>query len=341
MNYYYKDDHRPDDHDHWHSKDKNKQRKQWDNWDDHKDRKKSKEKDKHKDWDHDYHNESDDWDGHKDHKKCKEKDRHKDWDHDFHYESDDWDDRKDRKKCKEKDKHKGWDHDFHYESDDWDDRKDRKKCKEKDKHKGWDHDFHYESDDWDDRKDRKKCKDRDKHKDWDHDFHDCGCEKDHHHEKHSHNCVCKKVRDINEAQHKVSKRKNGCDVSCERSIQELLQQGKHPNFDTIPFKLLCGCSKGDCETFVGTGVVKIDGCFYDIKSTFFRVVDFVKGSSCCAILELLCPERCEGKHHGIEGFIRTGACFEVDLKDFVGITCFPPVKAKKMDPHKLLCSGRG
>jgi len=118
-----------------------------------------------------------------------------------------------------------------------------------------------------------------------------------------------------------------------------LNQCKQSNFDTIPFKLLCGCSKGDSETFVGTGVVKIDGCFYDIKSTFFRVVDFTKGSKCCAILELLCPERCKGKHHGIEGFVRTGACFEVDLKDFVGITCFPPVKAKKMDPKKLLCSG--
>lgn len=82
----------------------------------------------------------------------------------------------------------------------------------------------------------------------------------------------------------------------------------------------------------------MDGCFFDIRSTFFRVVDFVKGSECCAILELLCPERCEGKHNGIEGFIRTGACLEVDLKDFTGITCFPPVNAKKMDHKKILCT---
>ncbi|WP_423410738.1 CotY/CotZ family spore coat protein [Heyndrickxia sp. MSNUG] len=142
---------------------------------------------------------------------------------------------------------------------------------------------------------------------------------------------------MNDAQHEVERKKHGCDVSCDRSIKELLNQCKHSGLDTIPFKLLCGC-KGDCETFVGTGVIKMDGCFFDIRSTFFRVVDFVKGSDCCAILELLCPERCEGKHHGIEGFIRTGACLEVDLKDFTGITCFPPVNAKKMDPKKILCT---
>ncbi len=232
----------------------------------------------------------------------------------------------DHKHSREKRKHRDKDH--HKDRDCWDDHKDHKECKDKDKHKDWDG-----WDGWDDH--------RDKHKDWDDDFHDCGCEKGHHHEKHTHNCICKKVKDINDAQHKVKQKKDGCDVSCERSIKELLNQCKQSKYDTIPFKLLCGCSKGDCETFVGTGVVNINGCFYDIKSTFFRVVDFVHSSSCCAILELLCPERCEGKHHGIEGFVRTGACFEVDLKDFVGITCFPPVKAKKMDPHKLLCSGRG
>ena len=170
---------------------------------------------------------------------------------------------------------------------------------------------------------------------------DCGCNKDRDFEKKEkdiHSCVCKKVQDINEAQHKVSRKLHGCDVSCGKSIKELLNQCKQSEFDTIPFKLLCGC-KGDCETFVGTGVVKIDGCFFDIKSTFFRVVDFVKGSDCCAILELLCPERCRGTHNGIEGFVRTGACFEVDLKDFTGITCFPPVKAKKMDPRKLMDEG--
>jgi hypothetical protein len=175
-------------------------------------------------------------------------------------------------------------------------------------------------------------KDKGHHRD-----HDCGCEKDKH-DKGFHTCVCSKVQAINDAQHEVNRKKHGCDVSCERSIKELLNQCKNSDFDTIPFKLLCGC-KGDCETFVGTGVIKMDGCFYDIRSSFFRVVDFVKGSECCAILELLCPERCEGKHNGIEGFIRTGACFEVDLKDFTGITCFPPVKAKKMDHKKFLCSG--
>ncbi|WLR56874.1 CotY/CotZ family spore coat protein [Mesobacillus subterraneus] len=211
------------------------------------------------------------------------------------------------------------------------------------KEKSHHHDKHKKLDDhrdWNDHEDWKKHRVKDKHIDWDDDSDDCGCKKSHHYEKHSHPCVCKKVRDINEAQHKVKEKNHGCDVSCERSIRELLNQCKQSNYDTIPFKLLCGCSKGDCETFVGTGVVKINDCFYDIKSTFFRVVDFTKGSKCCAILELLCPERCESKHHGIEGFVRTGACFEVDLKDFVGITCFPPVKAKKMDPLKILCSGR-
>jgi hypothetical protein len=236
---------------------------------------------------------------------------------DDHRPDDDYGHKKEKSKHRDMEKHK-----------EWDDHKDWEKRKHKDKHK-----------DWDDHKDWGHGKDRDEHKDRDHDFHDCGCKKNHD-DNHSQSCVCKKVRDINDAQHEVTRKKHGCDVSCDRSIKELLNQCKQSNFDTIPFKLLCGCSKGDCETFVGTGVVKINGCFYDIKSTFFRVVDFTKGSKCCAILELLCPERCEGKHHGIEGFVRTGACFEVDLKDFVGITCFPPVKAKKMDPKKLLCSGR-
>lgn len=237
--------------------------------------------------------------------------------------------------------------DDHRPDDDYDHKKEKSrdrdmgKRKKYDDHRDRDDHKHRDWDDhkkWDDHKDWEKQKDKDKHKDWDDD--DCGCQKGHHDDKHSDHCVCKKVRDINDAQHKVKHKKDGCDVSCERSIRELLNQCKQSNYDTIPFKLLCGCSKGDCETFVGTGVVKINGCFYDIKSSFFRVVDFTKGSKCCAILELLCPERCEGKQHGIEGFVRTGACFEVDLKDFVGITCFPPVKAKKMDPKKLLCSGR-
>lgn len=170
-----------------------------------------------------------------------------------------------------------------------------------------------------------------------HHEHDCGCKKDKDFdfkEKDVHSCVCKKVWEINEAQHKATRKDHGCDVSCDKSIKELLHPSKHSGLDTIPFKLVCGC-KGDCETFVGTGVVKIHGCFYDIRSSFFRVVDFVKGSKCCAILELLCPDRCKGKHHGIEGFVRTGACLEVDLKDFTGITCFPPVKAGKMDHKKL------
>jgi hypothetical protein len=222
-----------------------------------------------------------------------------------------------------------------YRHSDWHKDDDRDKRINRNKHKDWD-----KHDDCDSHHDRDKHHNRDMHRDWDKDFHDCGCKKDRDDDdfKHSHSCVCKKVRDINDAQHKVTRKKQGCDVSCERSIKELLDQCKQSDFDTIPFKLLCGCSKGDCETFVGTGVVKINGCFFDIKSTFFRVADFVKGSDCCAILELLCPERCEEKHHGIEGFIRTGACFEIDLKDFVGITCFPPVKAKKMDSQKLLCS---
>ena len=242
---------------------------------------------------------------------------------DDHRPDDDYDHEKQRSKHRDKSKHKEWDDHKDWEDyKDWEDHKSWEKHKHKDKHKDWDH-----------------HKDRDDHKDRDHDYHDCGCKKEHD-DKHSHSCVCKKVRDINEAQHKIKQKKNGCDVSCERSIKDLLNQCNQSKYDTIPFKLLCGCSKGDCETFVGTGVVKINDCFYDIKSAFFRVVDFTKGSKCCAILELLCPERCEGKHHGIEGFVRTGACFEVDLKDFVGITCFPPVKAMKMDPKKLLCSGR-
>ncbi|MBT2637979.1 CotY/CotZ family spore coat protein, partial [Bacillus sp. ISL-39] len=185
---------------------------------------------------------------------------------------------------------------------------------------------HHESSDWK----HKKHKD---HK-WNH--YDESSDLDHY-KKTENGCVCDKVKEINKAQKKVAGKKHGCDTSCERSIKELLNHCKHSEHDTIPFKLLCGCI-GECETFVGTGVVNINGCFFDIRSSFFRVVDFVKGSDCCAILELLCPERCEG-NHGISGFVRTGACFEVDLNDFTGITCFPPVAAKKMDPQRLLNGG--
>jgi hypothetical protein len=254
---------------------------------------------------------------HKDHKSyCKEESedtkykKHKGHNWADQAESNDWE------HSKQSGHHR---HDDFEESDDWKHHKHKDhKCKHCEESAEWKdqkekdqkkyHDHHMESDDWED----KNHDDR--------------------------GCVCDKVRAINEAQHKVSRKKHGCDSSCESSIKELLNHCKHTNLDTIPFKLLCGCA-GKCETFVGTGVVNINGCFFDIRSSFFRVVDFVKGSDCCAILELLCPERCEVTK-GIKGFVRTGACFEVDLNEFTGITCFPPVAAKKMDPQKLLDAGR-
>ncbi|ESU33593.1 hypothetical protein G3A_05165 [Bacillus sp. 17376] len=224
----------------------------------------------------------------------------------FQKESSDW----------KHEKHKGDKRHDHHESSDW---------KHK-KHKDHEWHDHHESDDW-------KYQ---KHKDhnW-HEYDESGNLD--YYKKADNGCVCDKVKEINLAQKKVAGKKQDCEISCERSIKELLGNCKHSKFDTIPFKLLCGCI-GECETFVGTGVVNIDGCFFDIRSSFFRVVDFVKGSDCCVILELLCPERCEG-NHGISGFVRTGACFEVDLNDFTGITCFPPVTAKKMDPKRLLNGG--
>lgn len=246
-----------------------------------------------------------------------------------HEESDDWRDRKHKDHYKEHDyeesdnwkhnkhhDHKSWDHE---ESDDWNFQK-PKDCNRCEKH-------HIESDDSKDKK-HKDFKQYDSHEsdDWDSKRFEV-----------NKSCVCEKVRAINEAQHKVARKKLGCDVSCERSIKELLNNCEDSKLDTIPFKLICGCA-GECETFVGTGVININGCFFDIRSSFFRVVDFIRGSDCCAILELLCPERCE-ENSGIKGFVKTGACFEVDLNDFTGITCFPPVAAKKMDPTKLLNTG--
>ncbi|PLR97521.1 CotY/CotZ family spore coat protein [Bacillus sp. T33-2] len=146
------------------------------------------------------------------------------------------------------------------------------------------------------------------------------------------NCVCHKVREIAEAQHKV-KKDDSCDTSCDQSIKKLLETRKPSGLDTVPFKLLCGCEKDCGRSFAGKGVVKIDGCLFEIDSPYFRVKKFVKDCNCCAILELLCPIHCNCCP-GIKGFLRTGACFEADLSKFAGITCFPAVKTETRQDSK-------
>ncbi|TLS35358.1 CotY/CotZ family spore coat protein [Pseudalkalibacillus caeni] len=151
--------------------------------------------------------------------------------------------------------------------------------------------------------------------------------------KHGHGeCVCDVVREIDDVQRKVQG--SECNVSCERSIQELIK-GNYPTKDTIPFKLIG--ESGD--EFKAKAPVKVhanhDFCIAFVRSSYFRVEKFVKEKECCAILELLCPIKSGYK---ITGFQRTGACITVDLDCFCSIICLPAVKAEKVyDPADLTC----
>lgn len=141
-------------------------------------------------------------------------------------------------------------------------------------------------------------------------------------------CVCDKVREIARVQDAVDN--NCCESgSCHRAIEDLVSPTGGDGRDTIPFVLLCGCE----NTFAGLlpyfawGVKKFNGCSALYPSPFFRVKRFVEGKRCCAILELLYPERCDGHLFKYSNFYRTGICVEVDLSKFTGITCFHPVAA--------------
>ena len=140
-------------------------------------------------------------------------------------------------------------------------------------------------------------------------------------------CVCDVVRAIAEAQDDVADQH--CDVSCHRSIRNLVCPDTGGNFDTVPFILFNKTG----EAFRGTGasiVTNGTASFSCVESFIFRVSE-VKG--CCAMLELLvvadgdtgdvpCEQIGDAAVADLE---RTGICITVDLNCFCGISCLPAV----------------
>lgn len=152
------------------------------------------------------------------------------------------------------------------------------------------------------------------------------------------NCVCEVLRAVADAQDEVDGVDTDCDVSCDRSIRELLAGAQTPtnDLDTIPLILYCG----DCVPFEGFGTrIRPDGegtrldCF---KSFFFRVTSV--DDDCCAKVELLTTrgdrgrgfdDPCEQLQTGgsRNEFFRTGICLTIDLDCFCAVTCLDPVAA--------------
>ncbi|MGM8365037.1 CotY/CotZ family spore coat protein [Virgibacillus sp. W0181] len=157
-------------------------------------------------------------------------------------------------------------------------------------------------------------------------------------------CVCGIVREIVAAQDEVSNNNgNGCcSTGCEESIRELLSptvNGNNNGNDTIPFMLYC---KGDCSTFIASGVRKLplgggaSGTYFDCFETpIFKAKKFVEGDDgCCVQLELMRAvteggaaidrgdEACDFFPGNSRRAIRaTGVCITVDLNSFSGIAC--------------------
>ncbi|QGH34603.1 spore coat protein [Gracilibacillus salitolerans] len=140
-------------------------------------------------------------------------------------------------------------------------------------------------------------------------------------------CVCDVVRAIADAQDNVVE--IGCDVSCARSIQDLVSPARGNGLDTVPFILYD--KKG--KPFKGFGTEVSDGRFECFSSFIFRVTE-VDDEDCCAVLELLvfdnddttCGDPCEQlDNEKIKDLQRTGICITVDLDCFCAITCLPAV----------------
>jgi len=159
------------------------------------------------------------------------------------------------------------------------------------------------------------------------------------------NCVCDVVRAIAEAQNEVVE--NVCDVSCERSIESLLDPAAANDLNTVPF-ILYG---KDLKAFKAFGIDiqrnnnnnNNQRKFECIESFVFRVktVD----EDCCAVIELLAFGENDGKGGGggggnknqedtpcdqidgqkLEDLVGTGICITVDLTCFCAITCLPAV----------------
>jgi hypothetical protein len=147
------------------------------------------------------------------------------------------------------------------------------------------------------------------------------------------NCVCEKVRRIAAAQDEVANNDCCSAGSCEKSLRDLVSPAGTNGNDTIPFMLLCGCegALSGLLPYFAWGVRRVDtSCFGPIPSPFFRVKKIKEDDDCCAVLELLFPSLCDETPDSLldliefDGWFATGACVEVDLRKFTGITCFPP-----------------
>lgn len=152
-------------------------------------------------------------------------------------------------------------------------------------------------------------------------------------------CVADVLRRVADAQDEVDGNDGDCDVSCNRSIQELLAGAVSPTtFDTIPLILYCGC-----DPFLGTGVRTIsrgasgNPRLQCIESFFFRVTSV--DNKGCAKIELLVTddtgnqelppnaEPCDQIRGNETEFFRTGICITVDLSCFCAVVCLDPVAA--------------
>lgn len=166
------------------------------------------------------------------------------------------------------------------------------------------------------------------------------CGKGSHHHGATSNCVCDVVRAIAEAQNEVVE--NICDVSCERSIESLLDPAAANDLNTVPF-ILYG---KDLNPFKAFGIDfqrnknnNNAPKFECIESFVFRVktVD----EDCCAVIELLAFGDDGGGNNNknkdgdnpcdqvdgqkLEDLVATGICITVDLSCFCAITCLPAV----------------
>lgn len=161
-------------------------------------------------------------------------------------------------------------------------------------------------------------------------------------------CVCDVVRAIADAQDEVAAAQDtGCDVSCTRSINNLLSpvSGNSNNLNTVPIILY----NKKLKPFKGFGAdIERNGgpARFDCTESFiFRVIRV--SDDCCAILELLTFDDDEpsqpGNQQGARGdddpceqldnervddLNRTGICITVDLKCFCAVTCLPAVSLR-------------
>lgn len=163
------------------------------------------------------------------------------------------------------------------------------------------------------------------------------------------NCVWETIKQIIEAQDKVSNNRNF--TACDYSVYQLPSHCSGNQFDplytTIPFILYC---KESCEPFIGSGVFQapIGGrkrgeFFGGVETPVFRVNRFIKGTNHCVELELLLPvtDHYEFPKSTIDtystvcpffsaddpviDFFATNICLNVDLSRFFAITCLNPI----------------